>query len=99
MGRSRGRRWPQLRRDHGSPPDRRREGGCTSGQGPTGLRASILIAGAALALAAPAAAHPDRGEHHRDHDRYESPYSNEAMRIERERKEFARETAKADREE
>jgi len=65
------------------------------------MRALILIAGAALAVAAPAAARPhhDDGERHHDQDRYESPYSNEAVHRERERKELAREIAKAERKE
>jgi hypothetical protein len=64
------------------------------------MRALILITGAALALAAtPAAARPEHGERHHDHDRYESPYSNAAMRRERERKEFAREIVRQEREE
>lgn len=64
------------------------------------MRALILVAGAALALAAPAIAGPrHHREEERDHDRYESPYSNEAMARERDRKELARDIAKAERDE
>jgi hypothetical protein len=62
------------------------------------MRALVLIAGAALALAAaPAIARDDHGERCDDHDRYENPYSLASIHRERARKELASDIAKAER--